>query len=620
MKQNNGGGEVSKQNKNKDSVAALSVESQMELKEIESLRNHILSYRTTTTALTSSRAVKCAIAALDLERERIMRDEKLKRKFANQREESIGSGTTGGEVVMVSERASASSEVDPTIRASLEILEQDDTSTRRRTTTSAAAAAVGKDNAVAAEEDDEWQDILEKTEECTSSDDVLMDGGDVVDQHLGTQLAQISISSLSEGNVRVSNPLSLIAVAIHSILRSDMLAFQCTGIPPNTTATVSGFAAPIRELPKSIYMPKDWDSNSISYNPTTHALGNIVLRYRKKDVDKPMVLHVSLLPVVIESDEERYGTSTTSFDQWHDITNIILAQYLATSKSNTIRKFMWERMPCDQLGKLMVQVNFGPSTTSTDDIGTNVTFPLGRHVNVLSLTAAIASLQQQQSQTSTAVAAVPPALHYKSLSTLLLTFVRTFDVGNVYDSAAAPMDGELSAANIKISGSKNNLKMQAKMVISDEQHRQQQQQQEQEYYYHKTEGTKSTQMIGSESLREPNRQDRGGDFSGDLLFTPSDPLLNPNLPLPRPTGNLMGPNHPLFNLEEQQQYDDDVIGGQRMRPRFDPYGPPGGPTDPSFVDPTFPGRGRANRGRGRGRGGPGDPNPDHLRPPRDFFS
>ncbi len=266
----------------------------------------------------------------------------------------------------------------------------------------------------------------------------------------------------------------------------------------------------------------------------------------------------------------------------------------------------------------MVQVNFGPSTSSKEDIDTIVTFPLGRHVNLLSLTAAIASLQQQQYQTSAAVTAVPPALHYKSLSTLLLTFVRTFDVGNVYDSAAAPMEVELAAVNIKTSGSKNNLKVLVKMATSDDQQRQQQQ--EQEYYYHKTEGTKSTRMIGSECLREPNRQDRGGDFAGDLLFTPSDPLLNPNLPLPRPTGNLMGPNHPLFNLEEQQQYDDDVIGGQRMRPRFDPYGPPGGPTDPLFVDPTFPGRGRANRGRGRGRGGPGDPNPDHLRPPRDFFS
>jgi hypothetical protein len=65
--------------------------------------------------------------------------------------------------------------------------------------------------------------------------------------------------------------------------------------------------------------------------------------------------------------------------------------------------------------------------------------------------------------------------------------------------------------------------------------------------------------------------------------------------------------------------------------RFDPFGPPGGPTDPGRGG-RFPGRGggvgrgRGGRGgRGGGRmpppGGFGDPNPDHLTPPGGgFFS
>ena len=58
--------------------------------------------------------------------------------------------------------------------------------------------------------------------------------------------------------------------------------------------------------------------------------------------------------------------------------------------------------------------------------------------------------------------------------------------------------------------------------------------------------------------------------------------------------------------------------------RFDPYGPPGGPTEPGRGG-RFPGRGsRMGRGRGRGGrgrrgrmppGGFGGPNPDHMQPP-----
>lgn len=65
--------------------------------------------------------------------------------------------------------------------------------------------------------------------------------------------------------------------------------------------------------------------------------------------------------------------------------------------------------------------------------------------------------------------------------------------------------------------------------------------------------------------------------------------------------------------------------------RFDPFGPPGGPTEPGRGRGRFSGRGFGRGGAGRGgRGGgrmpppPGgfaDPNPDHLTPPGgDYFS
>jgi hypothetical protein len=63
--------------------------------------------------------------------------------------------------------------------------------------------------------------------------------------------------------------------------------------------------------------------------------------------------------------------------------------------------------------------------------------------------------------------------------------------------------------------------------------------------------------------------------------------------------------------------------------RFDPFGPPGGPTEPGRggrFSGRGVGRGGGRGGRGGGRmppppGGWGNPNPDHLAPPGgDYFS
>jgi hypothetical protein len=117
------------------------------------------------------------------------------------------------------------------------------------------------------------------------------------------------------------------------------------------------------------------------------------------------------------------------------------------------------------------------------------------------------------------------------------------------------------------------------------------------------------------------------------------------------TGNLVGPNHPMFQgVDPRFPYasvpynpgPDFLVPPPAFLPGFAPPQPRYDPTMPmfnanqsiefGFDDPygntglgPFPGRGNGGRGgRGNGRGGPGsgrnsqfrgEPNPDHLRPP-----
>ena len=122
-------------------------------------------------------------------------------------------------------------------------------------------------------------------------------------------------------------------------------------------------------------------------------------------------------------------------------------------------------------------------------------------------------------------------------------------------------------------------------------------------------------------IANPAAGPRRGDFDSDIM---------PGFAAPSRGGSQVGPNHPMFDRsfgDGPDGFDDDLghggvpnfsipgVGGMGMRPRFDPYGPPGL-------------GGRGGRGRGRGRGGRGAnggfggvPNPDHLRPPNDdYFS
>ncbi|CAJ1923147.1 unnamed protein product [Cylindrotheca closterium] len=99
----------------------------------------------------------------------------------------------------------------------------------------------------------EWQDV-----EPTNSNEAIEHEvrEDSSSSYLGRELTKSAIDKISEHNMKVSTPLSAIALVIHAALRS--LGFSCTGIPE---ATTSGFAAPVRELPKSQFVPQRWDNN-----------------------------------------------------------------------------------------------------------------------------------------------------------------------------------------------------------------------------------------------------------------------------------------------------------------------------------------------------------------------
>jgi PI31 proteasome regulator N-terminal len=81
---------------------------------------------------------------------------------------------------------------------------------------------------------------------------------------------------------------------------------------------------------------------------------------------------------------------------------------------------------------------------------------------------------------------------------------------------------------------------------------------------------------------------RPGNFDGDLLpigtFSPTGNRSGWS-------GNLMGPNHPIFTggdaMDTGPMYGPPDFG-LGMKPRFDPFGPPGGPTEPMDPDKQFP--------------------------------
>jgi hypothetical protein len=218
----------------------------------------------------------------------------------------------------------------------------------------------------------------------------------------------------------------------------------------------------------------------------------------------------------------------------------------------------------------MVHVELLPTNTK-EPPNDALEFPLEDHVNLESLSKALISQQR-----------VVPTLHYKALPVLLTSMCNTFDLGPVRDSVEGGTETSLPYVDTTIvppiaDGLSNN---NSTPLV--------------------TQPRVYDQHGETPNIRLFQQERRRGDFDADLMPGGiQDPFSG---------GNLMGPHHPAFGQPPAPG------GGFGMHPRFDPFGPPGGPTDPNNLDPN----GQRARGRRPPPGGTGDPNPDHERPPNNL--
>ena len=524
-------------------------------KEIAALRRYI---QECPTVSKDSRAIQAALDGLDQEHNRTERDLKLMRKF---------SGVQSGEAATsVANTSTTPTKRSRDLESSYEEVDTEEEFTkvtpRDLPPSPYGAAATSSEDA---DEQMEWQDVAAAAITASSTNGGSHNNNnnnDPIDQEngngsnnnnnnsddnmatdigqgsvLGTLLAQSAVQAIADRGTVVSSPLAAVMLALHAALLSPTLSFACTGVPEK--APVKGFAAPIRELPKSRFVPDKWEDG-------------LTIRYRKTDVGS-VVLSVA--------------TDTTDMD---------------------------DDGPGKKAGVVVKLVRSNQQASSPQLTISSI----DRHINLESFQRA---MDKQHGR-------VVPTLHYKALPVLLTDFVNTFDLGTVQDSASE-VTNHLAMQMIGASTAPATLASTGTAL--------------------ETIRTVDPTRIGNNYdplRRDPLRIDPsdplgvhqpipgraynqfeeptlenafgirgppGGDFRGDLL---------PGGGMP---GNLMGPGHPMFGVGRP---------GGGMTPRFDPYGPPGGPTDPLQQQGNNGGR----RRRAPPPGGNGVPNPGIARPPNDL--
>lgn len=528
----------------------------------------------------SSPAIRAALEGLDREVQRRIRDEKLRRKFGSP-SGGDGVGVGGGDAPAGRARAHLAGAMDDPDVVVVE------------TGVAAAAAAAGRPGAspptgtgssrdAPEDEDDdeimEWQDVPEQPTGGGYGDPgngPAGSGGGAgegeTSSFLGRQLCKVSIDAIALNQVRVRSPTAAIAVALHAALRSAVLGFACTGVPEDESASrMGGFAPPVRELPKNIFLPLDWEKFP----------NNISVRYRKNGTG-------ALVLNVMSSGEPGEATG--------DVAMVHVKLVAANSKE-----------PPSQV----------------------LSFPLSDHINLDSWNAAVKAGGANPNPR------IAPSLHYKALSSMLTKFCRTFDLGAVADAsstsggetvevpyvdntvvgagASAPFRSStangpnnpsgqsgfgidpLNVGGSSRTGAHPDLRQGGIPEVAWKEGR-----------------VPSTLDQAFPNPRGPMHP-LGGDFADDLLPAGwQDPrFLSGGHGGGRMGGNLMGPNHPMFAGRGGFGGMDDGplhLGGPgTMQPRFDPVYPPG--LDGEMGGPR-------NRNNNNKPSRTGEPNPDHLVPP-----
>ena len=550
---------VRKLNSKKAKMGNASVE------ELEQVKDYLS--RCTSVPQTSN-AIRVAIAALDQELKRINRDEKLRLKFSTSNDNIVqDSGAADALRIALSD----DSMVHVTAASAND--------TNFRTGQNSNCISNAKNSSSNDEEDDallnEWQDV-----EADESSNMQVDSSHsnpTMSSPMGVSLLKTSLQDMSSAHSVVSTPTGALSLILHSALRSKLLGFKCTGIPDDpccfknnvqdkpdkkkTTGPI-GFAASIRELPRGAFLPKKWDDHASLYHASNNGTHRVILRYSK--IGMPVTI------LKVETIQDRASGSP--------------------AHSN-------------------VKISFGPLGGEPCEM----IFPIDQHVNLEALHAA----------TVREGCGVKPTLHYKALSGLLTEFCNKTDLGVVDDGTDANKASGIGVSENDLIAKKYTrnsvpIPLDTNTLLPTTIPN----------YGPTPSSTHGHPPTIRDDLQRINYNHGrngipGGDFSDDLLPSglPLPGFSNPMREDNGMTGNLMGPNHPAFHPQFNNEDDGyngngDFMppGGLGMQPRFDLYLPPG------VGGRGMPGR--IGRGRGRGRRGgrfpSGDPNPDHQRLPNTF--
>lgn len=228
-----------------------------------------------------SKAIRICIHALEVEKKRLIRDEKLQKKFK--------SDTTK---VLEDNGISSSNTLKD------QSMEEEDMVQVEKTDVSVPTSVVdAKEETTMGEA--EWENVPIQVEQLETSTGVDMSTSP--SSSLGEKLSQVALSDMSNAATTIRSPLAALALVLHSAIRSSALGFKCTGVPDIDSSDKknnNAFAAPVRELPKGVFVPKGWDK----YDSTR---GEVVLRYRKDGMPS-MILNVSM-----DDSTKAMGTSTS---------------------------------------------------------------------------------------------------------------------------------------------------------------------------------------------------------------------------------------------------------------------------------------------------------------------
>lgn len=552
------------------------------------------------------------MAGLDKELGRLEREERLVRKFTD--ENTVYSG--------------GSSRAPPASTATNNKSEEEDVAMEYVKMTKEDAADDNITTATMKRENDDDEEDWEEAEATPSPSKKkasLTDDSQDLREKIAQKWASSTISRIAKADARVETPVGALGLALHTALleltavinqqgnKKTEQMFRCTGVPDEAIISQflgkanmkksgegGGFAPPIRELPKGVLIPSNWEDMA------------------KKQQDAQLIAF-------------RYKCGQDVFTTSSGPTNDCTTLYLVLQVQNS-----------------EVRVSFGlPASTKGIDVTATTTsnqlqLPLTQHIN----------LDGFQASKSKSSLAVQPSLFFISLSELLLHFGSTFGLLSVMQSTfgegtlateevgVVDTDMDMMPANMKDFSNDDDMFVNQAAVKNDS-----------KVVPRPNIPPDGPAVDMPSDTNDPLRvrdsrtgmMGRRGDFEGDLL--PGG--IQTGLPGGPPPfgGSQVGPNHPMFDDEDNLYNNPDDFGGAygppsfgipgvgggnmgSMRPRFDPYGPPGGPTEPGRGGRGGRGRGRFGSGRGRGGrgrgmppGGFGDPNNDHMQPPNsDYFS